>query len=712
MGDAEEEDEDDMTDHNSVNEYPTPSTNARSSMMSDLPVPDEPHARSTAASIDDISRGVQSMAGPSSSNKPDTALVPPPSSHRAHSGNPPAVVSRRALREWYISSASRILSLFPPGQRHSMAHLLETVNDALREVLEAAVAGSAAEEEMSRASDLRSAAGFADAVRREDMAADALHIAHKALLKALRELLRAFGYIGPIDRIDGMPRPGWTSDMTLIGSIGVFASNVHAATTSKKASLAFTAQAPGGRNQGSAWQDVSRSAYRLRDVLGRFPDMVAAEAGTLAGEQPYGKELECWIGARGAGELCNGRWGFGGSSLFSKDGASRDEAKAGRRLDQAMVQEAKHVQAEFDSVIRGQDARRSSASTGPTVTGPTEVSYDDVLELLRIAERFNGAIHHVDIASIIDLDGEQPALTSSTSGPGETARNDDIRAYADFVEQGRLAVVDFDKATVEINELCAETYLALCNGAQATIPELSQGLASSLLAASKSLGAILAITAEQATLIDTTPIVGRIGHRSARFAAANASSQSHIQSQGKSGGYSGYSSEHRDRPESMSSLASRGSVRSRGSKTSRSSVLDGMRNRVRGIEDDFQDSEDLMDPHVQRAVRKAAQGQGLGRSGMSNSGSQSSLAAVTRTGQGRDASAESSSTSLQGTVQGQGAGHAHNHSLGGRTESDSGSLRGTNNRTSFMKSFMRGRSDSDAERKFFFIVKRREDDWA
>jgi son of sevenless-like protein len=567
-----------------------------------------------------------------------------------------------------------------------MANLLETVNDALREVLEAAVAGSAAEEEMSRASDLRSASGFADAIRREDIAADALHIAHKTLLKALRDLLRAFGYIGPIDRIEGMPRPGWTSDMTLIGSIGVFASNVHAATTSKKASLAFTAQSQARGQQGSAWQDVSRSAYRLRDVLGRFPEMVIAEAGTIAiGETPFGKELECWIGAKGAGELCNGRWGFGGMSISSRDPATRDELKAGRKLDQAMVQEAKHVQAEFDSVIRGQDARRSSASTGLTTASPGDVSIDDVLELLRIAERFNGAIHHVDIASIIDLDGEQPQLASSSGGLGETARNDDLRAYADFVEQGRLAVVDFDKATADVNKLCAEVYLALCNDAIATIPDLSQSLASALLGASRSLGAILAITAEQATLTSTTPIVGRIGHRSARFAVANASSTSQL----KSGQFSGYSSEQRDRPESMSSLASRGSGRSRGSKTSRLSGLDGMRNRVRGIEDDFQDSEQLMDPHNSPAKGKKGGG-GHGRSGMSNSGSQSSLNNMTRPGQARDASAESSSASLPG--------HSHNVSIGQRTESDSGSLRG-NNRTSFMKSFMRGRSDSDAERE-------------
>ena len=88
--------------------------------------------------------------------------------------------------------------------------------------------GGEAEEEISRATDTFSEAAAMEARQRRNDARGMLKAAHDEYKQALRNLLTAFGYVGPMDGINEMQRPKWADERTMLGIQGMLASSVHA----------------------------------------------------------------------------------------------------------------------------------------------------------------------------------------------------------------------------------------------------------------------------------------------------------------------------------------------------------------------------------------------------------------------------------------------------------------------------------------------------
>lgn len=533
---------------------------------------------------------VPSRDGPSHSTQPSAG------SARGAASRLSLELQRKAVAEWEKRTREALEAVLQPKPRPTMGGLMDNISDTLREIFEAAVAGSAAEEEMSRAVDLGSEAGIAAALLREESAVDMLASAHASILGAIRELLSAFGYVGPIDKMEEMPRPNWTGDMTLIGSIGLLSSNVHAAVTSKRVPDSGL----------STWAEVMRSASKLRDVVGMFPQ--SALAGTTAGgwDSAQGKALEAWIGVDNLGELVGGRWGFG-------------KVASERAFDQTAALGVQKAKADFYAAM-----------------GAGE---EDVLGVLRAATVFRSAIDGCDIAAVIDLDGDRD------DAGGSRVREEELRRYTELVGQARHALRDLDDAALTIDWELAALFMSSSESSE-TATSLAQ-LGPAVSAATKAFSTLLAVVGEQVSLVDSSSVRGAIGARSPRARKA--------------------------RPQSTVSTQSRGSRASRRS---------AFRQRVRGLEEEFLDAEDLeLERLAQAGQRELLAGSIPGVSGSNppSAGANASQISLARAG-GPEPSATSSTTSLPYQ----------------KTESDTASTKASN-RTSFMKSFMRGRSGSDAD---------------
>lgn len=507
-------------------------------------------------------------------------------------------IQRKAVDEWEQATRTALQAVLQRAERPKLAELIDQVNDALREIFEAAVAGSAAEEEMSRAGDLGSETGMAQAAMREESAQEMLGNAHISTLDAIRRLLSAFGYVGPLEHMDDLPRPAWTGDMTLIGSIGLMSANVHAATTSRRLA----------EHSSSVWGEVMRSASKVKDAINNFP--------ALAGltDTAEGKAA---VGSLGIGslKLLGGRWGF-----------SRLDAEL-RVLEQGVVLEAQRAKADLDAATR---------------TG-------DPLNIIRIANRFKATLAAIDIASVVDIDGE------IVRGANTQARDEDLRVYAELVTSARQALYELDNGYLALSPCCARLVSNLdC--------EPMMNIAN---AAFRALSTLLIITREQRAIVEQGLIRGSIGLR-----APPAS---------RSKGFG--------RPQSAVSQASGASGKSRISRASRISELEEMRRKAKSMEQEFEEDDyehgrfNELKPiasssrtHASSRTPNHNHSQG-GNGTMSASASQTSL----KRG-GEDISATSSTTSLA---------YQQNE-----VTSDSGSQRG--NRSSFMR-FMRGRSGSEAD---------------
>ncbi|WVF72599.1 hypothetical protein IAT40_007417 [Kwoniella sp. CBS 6097] len=495
-------------------------------------------------------------------------------------------LQRKAVDEWERKTAEALRAVIQSEAPPTMGTLMDNVNDALREIFEASVAGSAAEEEMSRAEDLGSESGMIAAVMREENAVDQLASAHRNALAAIRRLLSSFGYVGPLDRMEEMPRPPWVGDMTLIGSIGLLSANTHAAITSKRMPESGI----------SLWAEVLRSASKVKDVIANFPQAALAGQVIPTGiDSALGQRTKAWLGFDALGEPLGGKWGFGKTEIEL------------RLLDQAAVVDCQKIRTDFDAAM--QDA----SDTG-------------LMELIRLATRFIELVNQIDIASLIDVDGDNGDL-----GNGVRAREDDLREYNHLVEQARQAIFDLDNSTQIIQTACVHLLSKL---ASPDVQNAAESLAGSVTTAFRALPTLLIISGEQAAAAQQGLIRGQIGIRSPKVMASRRSIST--------------------RPTSMISSSSR---------ASRSGPIDGKRNRVRGLEEEFLDANDYgeaRDQALQMPVNST-----------SASASTTSLAP--------QHSRASSVTSL--TYQ--------------PTESDSGSQKGS--RTSILKAFRRNRADSDAD---------------
>lgn len=440
------------------------------------------------------------------------------------------LLRRKAIEEWESKMTHSLCFLTTPSPPPTMGLLLEIVNEALREILEATVAGSAAEEEMSRAADLGSESGMAAALLREEGAIEALQVAYHSTLASIRSLLQSFGYIGPGESMDDLPRPRWVGDMTLIGSIGVLSSVVHAAVNSKR---------PSGTGL-SIWSEVLRSATKLKDVVNNFPSLYFAGdtyTPTDQREEKDGKRVIGWLGYEPLtlGEPMGGKWGFG---KIIKDY---------KALDQSMVMECQCVRAEYDDTLK-------ALATSPDLT-------EGVMEVLRVAKKFAKVVTEIDIASKIDVDGDMGNISEVV---GSKTREDDLQEYAQLVEQARLNLADLDITLQSIDEISISILNALSTGRNPS-DDLDR-LTIQLNTIFRGLSTLLIISREQQSANEQGLIRGQTGVRSPKF---NPSKQ----------------------PSTTSHTHTRsGSVASTVSRASRLSDL--VRRKVKGLAEDFTNAED------------------------------------------------------------------------------------------------------------------------
>lgn len=450
------------------------------------------------------------------------------------SSRPPTIrqsilLRRKAIEELESKMADSLRLLTTPTPLPTMGLLLEIVNEALREILEAIVAGSAAEEEMSRAADLSSESGMAAALLREEGAIEALQAAYHATLASIRDLLQSFGYIGPGESMEDLPRPRWVGDMTLIGSIGVLSSVIHAAVNSKR---------PSGTGL-SIWSEVLRSATKLKDVVNNFPSLYFTGdtyISTDQREEKVGKRVIGWLGydSLTLGEPMGGKWGFGKTGQNYK------------MLDQSMVVECQRVQEEYDDTLR-------ALETSPDLT-------EGVVEVLRVANKFTKVVTGIDIASKVDLDGNM----GNISVAGSRTRENDLQEYAQLVEQAKLNLADLDITFQSINEISISILNALSTGRNPS-DDLDQ-LTVRLNTAFRSLSTLLIISREQQSANEQGLIHGQIGVHSPKFnppKQPSTSSQTHTRSG------------------SITSTASRASL-----------LSDLVRRKVKGLAEDFTNAED------------------------------------------------------------------------------------------------------------------------
>ncbi|WVW85840.1 hypothetical protein I302_107878 [Kwoniella bestiolae CBS 10118] len=471
---------------------------------------DLPTSKGDATSMTDIGVGMKRLSVGSNS-RPLRASVE---------------LQRKAVEEWEKKTAEALKAVIQPEKKPTMGLLMDNVNESLREIFEASVAGSAAEEEMSRAEDLGSESGMIAAMMREENAVEMLSSAHKNTLAAIRQLLSSFGYVGPLDRMEELPRPSWVGDMTLIGSIGLLSANTHAAVTSKR--IPETGL--------SIWAEVMRSASKVKDVIANFPN--TALAGTI---QPSGidgaegSRINAWLGFDVIGEPLNGKWGFGRTE--------RNESEL-QVLEQNSVIQCQRLKNDFDTALRN-------------ITSTPE---NGLMDLIRLSTKFLEMMGSLDIASVIDVDGDSGDL-----GNGIRSREDDLREYEHLVDQARQAITDLDNSSKQITQTSIQLLYKIdspLEGLRSIIELLSVGMTTAF----RSLPTLLIISGEQIAAVDQGLIRGQIGIRS--FKHHQSRRQSSITG----------------RPISMISSTSRTSFSGAGSSS--------RRHKVRGLEEEFLDADD------------------------------------------------------------------------------------------------------------------------
>lgn len=385
---------------------------------------------------------------------------------------------RRAQTDWEDRIRTAVAPLYDEPERLTMAQLTEQVTDAINSLYSAAVAGSAAEEEVALARDIQSGSGMAVAVLNDDAAVRQLKDGQARLTTAIRHLMTAFGYVGPIlpppGGIDStvsepMPRPPWVDSLNLMGVMGLLSMSISNTISGPRASDVGT----------SSWNAVMRAITKLRDLIDDLPNVVLAHVPAAERENQPAKHLLAWFGAESLGDFMSGRFGFG---------PALDTVL--RPLDQAAVVEIQKLKAEVDAVVR---AANTSADGG-------------VLEVIRASARFRDAIAHIDVAVAIDLDGD-----ASEENGSETLREEEIRLYADLVVQARHGIRDLDDAAIALDTTSADIYLRSDTpGSPASLEALTKAVTTVF----RSLSALLVVSQQQTAAIEQGVVRGAMGQRS------------------------------------------------------------------------------------------------------------------------------------------------------------------------------------------------------
>ena len=372
------------------------------------------------------------------------------------------IIRKNAVEDWNRRTTHAITAVLTPPKSPNMAWHMDVINDSLRDVFEAAVAGSAADEELSRAEDLGSSVGVQAAFVREEAAVEMLRTSHVALLEVVRSLLAAFGYVGPLDGMVEMPRPIWTGDMTLIGSIGLLSANVHAAVSSKRI-------ADSGL---SNWAEVMRAASKLKDVLATFPAWVGPNMTKAQQEAISGKPIQAVFGVSAVGKMLGGKWGFGPRP-------TDDEPLRG--LDAGVIADLQRLKMEFAQM---------------------QFSADHVLDIMRAASRFQNVVTNVDIASWVDVDGDVSDLT----------HEEDAQIYKKSVTGVQDALIGLEDASSLIDRSLIAMFPFLATDLR-PYDSLTVAIQTSL----SSLTTLNHLSAQQSNTAARFRIHAQIGHRSHHF---------------------------------------------------------------------------------------------------------------------------------------------------------------------------------------------------
>nr|ODN85994.1 hypothetical protein L203_04494 [Cryptococcus depauperatus CBS 7841] len=436
------------------------------------------------------------------------------------------IATRRNLEEWASKTAAVLHASAKPTDPPTMEILLDFIQDALREILESTVAGSAAEEELSRATDLGSPTGIASALLREEGAKEGLLFSYYAILSSIRDLLISFGYVGPLELWPDMPRPSWTNDLTLVGSIGVLSSSVHSAMTYKRKPESSL----------SIWSEVLRSAGKLRDITTNLPSLIFRNIesdGNL--ELKTGKRTTGYLSfPESLGEVLGGQWGFGKSET------------GWLVLGQDVVIECQRLKRLYDEALSNFSSVFSSKSPNNT---DSEAESEAFLLLLRALQRYHTKVYEIDIAAEIDVDGDLGDWPQ-----GYQPRKDDLEEYGHLVQQACLALKDLDEAMEKMNEMAIGMYSTLSWNMQGLEDQLER-LSVAVNTAFRALPTLLVISREQRAANEQGLIRGQLGWRSPKHILQNVP-------------------EH-TRPESLASTASRSSR-----------ISDVMKRKTKGLEDE------------------------------------------------------------------------------------------------------------------------------
>ena len=399
---------------------------------------------------------------PGSANRASVVSIPPPKNRQFGPPRNSTEVHRRQVEEWAKRTRAAMRSSLPSPLTPTMGQLMDNVNDNLREIFEACVAGSAAEEEYSRAQDFGNQPGVAMALAREETAEEMLKVAHTATLASIRELFSSFGYVGPLDTAKDMPRPPWVGDMTLIGNIGLLSATVHAATTSHRSS----------DTDSSTWAEVTRAGTKLKDVIAVFPAKVTPGSSSAAQEAIQGKVTDAALEFKGMGEILSGRWGFG--SL---------EDPSLRLLDESAAESIQHTTRDLDALPKDSE---------------------HLMDMLRHVSALRQQALSLDIASTIDIDGELP--TGIEAG--------DAKAYTDLVNGAWTTLLALDAAIMKMTDLSFSLLSSSDVGNEA-----AQALGDHISAVDNAIVSLRRISLAQSSMVDRGLLRGQIGHRSARCAA-------------------------------------------------------------------------------------------------------------------------------------------------------------------------------------------------
>lgn len=486
----------------------------------------------------------------------------------------------------------------------TISSLIDNANFSVRDVYEAAASGAAAEEELTNGAD----EGLTSASEAEEMAIASMIRAYDSVLAAVRDLFVAMGYVGPtIPTVFGIDssipeeqRPQWANDISLIGALGALWMAANAAATGLRVADAE-----------SPWHRVMRAATKLRGLLDAFPTLALPELTPSDRETATGKQLLAWFGADSAGEFLSGKFGFGATTEIL------------RPLDQAAVVEIQKLKAEVEAALR--------AASQPD---------GSIVEILRTTTNLKDAVAHIDIAVMVDLDGEQGSLES-----------EDAKIYAELVNRARLHIKELEESLTALDDAAVDAFLR-----PEAMAHMRDAFSHTVGNVFRALSNIFVVSQEQAATVEQGVVRGAVGLRS-----PDRHSMSH----------------KRRNTQSVGSLESLGAHARRSTDLGRvqalhtrdASIASSGSHRATGSEQEF-----VIDSDEQRRLANDKRSsRRLSRASQSGSTSQTSLVKP---------GASSSSTSLV------------------QETSEGGSLRG--NRSSILKavpSFLRNRSGSEADRR-------------